>query len=173
MQNNFSLPEIRTSARGSVGNEIKSLKGYPTRRNVSLEPESKHIPGKNKNKNSVVGSIKDRIQNAIKQSQNERYNREALDDLGGMNFKIPISNVQDNKIGRLSLPEQEEDLARAEPKYKLNQKQELLHLSGDYKLKFGDLSRKPQKVLTDEERYSVDYMIVDKKQKKASGWSLK
>lgn len=167
------MPEIRTSARGSEENKIKSLKGYPIRRNASLEPDTKLIPSKSKNKRSVVGSIKDRIQNAIKQAQNERYNREILDDLGGMNFQIPTSNVQVNNIPKLSLPEQEEDLVRAELKYKLNQKQEIDHGSGDYKLKFGDLSRKSQKVLTDDERYSVDYMIVNKKDKKASGWSLK
>lgn len=120
-----------------------------------------------------MGSIKDRIQNAIKQSKNERYNRDALDDLRVINFQIPTSNVQGNNIRKLSLPEQEEDLVRAEIKYKFNQKQEIDHGSGDYKLRFGDLSRKSHKVLTDDERYSVDYMIVDKKDKKASGWSLK
>ena len=73
---------------------IPSMKGYPKSRQRG---ESNDPVGKKK---SVVGSIKDRIQQAIKQSKNERYNREAIDAIGGMEFNIAKSGVDDRNFER-------------------------------------------------------------------------
>ena len=130
------------------------------------------IQKKGKNKSSIVGSIKERIQNAIKQSQNDRYNREALDDLGDMEFKIAQSNVKDNEIPAFVPTEDKEDLQRADIRLKPQIMDSLSELGGDYHVSIKDVQRKSlPKVLTDEERYSMDYMIVNKKEKKKqTGW---
>jgi hypothetical protein len=135
LHKNFSLPEIKTSMRENEdGGGIQSLKGYPSKRQVSLNPENKSILKNGNTKKSVVGSIKDRIQKAIKQSQNDRYNRDALDDLGGMEFKIAKSNVKENKIEKQNLDEEKEDLGRLDQNYKVSQTEEGHQLNGDYKI---------------------------------------
>ena len=87
---------------------------------------------------SVVGSIKDRIQNAIKKSQNNRYNRDAVDQFGDMDFQIPESNVQELDIEKPQFEETQKDLNRNDPILQINPKPYLRPIQGDYKVKFGD-----------------------------------
>lgn len=121
-----------------------------------------------------MGSIKDRIQNAIRKSQNDRYNREGLDDLGGLNIHIAQSNIKDAEIERAEKTEEEEDLGRAERRYQPQFIEPLPEATGDYKINIRDIKKKPlPKVLTDEERYAMDYIVVDKRKNKQTGWDIK
>lgn len=121
-----------------------------------------------------MGSIKDRISNAIKKSQNDRYNRDALDEFGDMNFKIAESNIKDAQIEKHKFEATEEDLDRLGPKYSINANMPLKPITGEFKLKLNGQELRPiqPKVLTDDERYAPSYMIVDKKDKKLTGWSM-
>ena len=163
------MPEIKGSLKQD---NLNIPSGYPSKRLIPSGSDQNII--QKKNKNSIVGSIKERIQNAIKQSQNDRYNRDAIDELGDMDIKIAQSNIKENNIPVLVPSEDKEDLQRGEIKFKPNIKDSLSEIDGDYNIKINDIQRKPRnKILTDEEKYSMDYMIVDKKNKKKNtGWSM-
>lgn len=128
---------------------------------------------KRKPKASVVGNIQDRIQNAIKQSQNERYNRDALDELGKMDFKVAQSKVQENNAIKPVHEEDPDNLVRENRQYLMARNTDS-HKAGDnYKVNFSGYQKKPSRVITDEERFAVDYMITDKNEKQQSGWNMK
>ena len=118
---------------------ITSMKGYPaSRQKASLNSSSQAFPKRRGKKKSIVGGIQDRIQNAIKQSQNLRYNKDAIDEFGEMDFQVKKSEVEDTVIEKPIENDEEEELGREQPRLRIRQPGELHKLSGDYKVKLSD-----------------------------------
>ncbi|CAI2371494.1 unnamed protein product [Moneuplotes crassus] len=149
LKKNFSLPEIRTSMKTDEDDApIMSMKGYPTSRQKNLQDSTPAlVPNAGRKRRSVVGSIKDRIQNAIKKSQNNRYNRDAIDDLGHMDFNIDKSNVEEKTLIKPIYEEKEEDLERAERNLPIHQDEDVHALNGDYRIKLNDVEQKKPRLI--------------------------